>query len=457
MHSLTPRFTDAVTLLNGDEQVLTFEVAGRGEFHVNAASSHLATAVTALLRGGTPEDELADLAGVGGSDSGIRFYHLLERFRTRGLIVDEWRIDGEVHALVEPLFPSFVGPANALSADDDIVLSRFAFVRRDGDRPVLESPDASCRIAIISARAASCLGELALGNVVSPDAVAFKELLRPLGFLELRNGTETESRATWEFHDRLFHARSRQGLGAPSATLYRFKERFPAARAIKPPMSQERLTLEVPTEEPSQPAESLLSVLDRRRSIRQIDADAPITRAQLTALLYRVARVKEVLQGPEQELMFRPVPSGGAIHELELYVVVGRCDGIDRGIYHYQGYENALYRLRQGDEMVDQFLKRAAQSIGQPQEPSRCLVILASRLPRLAWKYEQIAYRITLLNAGVLIQTLYLVATSMNLACSAIGNGDSGLFAAATGLDPLEETSVAEFMVGSIDRSRVPV
>ena len=54
---------------------------------------------------------------------------------------------------------------------------------------------------------------------------------------------------------------------------------------------------------------------------------------------------------------------------------------------------------------------------------------------------------------GAAIQSLYLLATEMGLACSAIGGGDSGLFAAATALDPLVETSVAEFAVGSRGRS----
>lgn len=446
---------NTVTLLGQDDQRLTFDVAGRGRFDVNVDSSKLAAAVSALLTGGTEEEALAGIADSDGSDGGARFYYLLERFRKRGLIVEEWRIDDEIHALVEPIATSLVHPTNQLSAANDAVLSRFAFIRRDGDRLVLESPEASCRIVLTSARAAGCLGEVALGAVTSRDALALRELLRPLGFLELRNSPESETRATWEFHDRLFHARSRQGLGAPSGTLYRFKELFPAQPAIKPPMSEARLALEIPDTPAA--AESLLSVLDRRRSIREMDSNAPITREQLAALLYRTARVKEVLERPEQELMLRPVPSGGAIHEIELYAVVGSCDGIERGMYHYHGQEHALYRLPQGDQAVESFLTRAAQSMGQPDEPPQCLIILASRLPRLAWKYQQIAYRITLLNAGVLVQSLYLVATSMRLACSAIGNGDSGLFAAATGLDPLEETSVAEFMVGSIDRKRVPV
>lgn len=53
------------------------------------------------------------------------------------------------------------------------------------------------------------------------------------------------------------------------------------------------------------------------------------------------------------------------------------------------------------------------------------------------------ACRATLMNGGVVFQTMYLVATDMGLAPCASGSGDSRLLAAARGLDPFEETSIA--------------
>ena len=75
-------------------------------------------------------------------------------------------------------------------------------------------------------------------------------------------------------------------------------------------------------------------------------------------------------------------------------------------------------------------------------------IVVSSRLPRLAWKYERMAYRASLLHAGVIIELMYLVATDMNLAPCANGSGDSRLFEQATGLDRFEETSIAEFCLG---------
>ena len=77
------------------------------------------------------------------------------------------------------------------------------------------------------------------------------------------------------------------------------------------------------------------------------------------------------------------------------------------------------------------------------------LLILAARFSRLAWKYESIAYALTLKHVGVVFQTMYLAATAMDLAARAIGGGDADLFSRAAGTDYRAETSVGEFLLGS--------
>ena len=46
------------------------------------------------------------------------------------------------------------------------------------------------------------------------------------------------------------------------------------------------------------------------------------------------------------------------------------------------------------------------------------------------------------------IQSLYLVATDLSLAGSAVGSGNPDLFAQATGVSSWEETSIAAFGFG---------
>ena len=91
--------------------------------------------------------------------------------------------------------------------------------------------------------------------------------------------------------------------------------------------------------------------------------------------------------------------------------------------------------------------------MGQRETPPHVLIVLTCRLPRFAWKYQSMAYRVVLLNAGVAMQTMYLVATDVGLAGCANGSGNSRLFAEITGLDPLEETSIGEFALGAASKS----
>ena len=90
-----------------------------------------------------------------------------------------------------------------------------------------------------------------------------------------------------------------------------------------------------------------------------------------------------------------------------------------------------------------------AMAWAQPEQPPQCLMVVASRVPRLAWKYEAIAYRLSLLDAGVALQCLYLVATDLGLNGCAAGTGNPALFAEATGASSWTETGIAEFGFGS--------
>jgi SagB-type dehydrogenase family enzyme len=81
------------------------------------------------------------------------------------------------------------------------------------------------------------------------------------------------------------------------------------------------------------------------------------------------------------------------------------------------------------------------------QEIPQVLIVITARFQHLAWKYESIAYAVRLKHVGASCQTMYLVATAMNLApCS---SGDYNLFAKAAGYNYYAETFVGDFVLGS--------
>jgi SagB-type dehydrogenase family enzyme len=192
----------------------------------------------------------------------------------------------------------------------------------------------------------------------------------------------------------------------------------------------------------------LTVAIERRRTVRCHDDDAPLALAQLGEFLFRCARNRAPVRRGDRGSASRPYPSGGAAYELELYPVVRRVDGLEPGLYHYDPQRHRLERLRGLDPPVDALLAAAATAAAVPARPQVLLVVTA-RFGRVMAKYEAMAYALILKHVGVLYQVMYLVATAMGVAACALGSGSAEHFARVAGLDPLEESSVGELMLGS--------
>jgi SagB-type dehydrogenase family enzyme len=80
--------------------------------------------------------------------------------------------------------------------------------------------------------------------------------------------------------------------------------------------------------------------------------------------------------------------------------------------------------------------------------PPQILITIAARFDRINWKYSAIAYSLILKNVGVLLQTLYLMATDMGLGGCAVGTSNIDLFAKMTGLPFHVEGPVGLFALG---------
>jgi SagB-type dehydrogenase family enzyme len=346
------------------------------------------------------------------------------------------------------------------------VVSRFALLRRAGDEIVIESPLSSMQIAIHDARVGALFSALStprgLNELSTSGAGLAGSELREALTLLLTCGILTESDdrgrvvleeegtlSQWAFHELLFHARSRMGrhLGGYGGT-YRFVDRCEPPAAIKPPMSDEVTDLYRPDLDLLSEAElPLTSALEGRRSLRSF-GDPPLTVRHLGEFLYRTARVRRSFAGEHGlELGSRPYPSGGALYELEIYLNVGSCVDLPSGLYHYCPREHRLCKLPDRPES-EALLRQAAFLTRQPVPP-QVLVTISARFPRVFWKYESMGYALVLKDLGVLYQTMSLVAEAMGLAACALGGGDADLFAAATGTNYYEESSVGELVLGS--------
>lgn len=383
--------------------------------------------------------------------------HLLDLLDQRGWLARHLEAGGRQVVSLEP-----VGWRRAVTRDEPtgerIRLSRFAHLHTVDGRAIVESPRARSSLLVHDAEAAAVL--VALAAPLRLDSLegarrSVAELLLAAGLaVDLDGGDDPEHEnrepAQWSFADLLVHSEHRTADDRRSrGGTYPLADRFPPLPAAK--LSREPdIMLPRPRGEPAGlPGPPLAAVLERRRSIRDHDDDAPITSEQLGEFLFRAARVRADGSGEDPyQTTDRPFPSGGAMGELELYPLVRQCAGLPPGLHRYDGRTHGLIGVSEPSAATEGLMADARWATMSERSP-QVLIVIAARVGRVTWKYEGIGYSLVLKHVGVLLQTMYLVATAMGLAPCAIGTGSSERFALASGLDPLEEPSVGEFMLGS--------
>jgi SagB-type dehydrogenase family enzyme len=399
------------------------------------------------------EDRLLDLGDV----EALALWHALQP-----TLESDGRLRYRVVREGEVVF-SFVPAAPLASAIDATVssfvrLSRFAYLRRDGDGLVLESPRARGRVEVH----ASCGIELVACLATAQTAAQAAERLgqdapfveAAIGLLRAANlvlpaaddGETAEDRDVrargWEFHDLVMHGRSRTfrrdlRVGAT----YRFGKTADAHTESSPNPALTTIRLaRADVAALSDHDVPFTRVLESRRSVRY-HAPEPITVETLGQFLFRTARASD-------DARYRLYPGGGACHPLEVYVIAAHCAGLEPGLYRYLATSHELLPIEADPDVVQFFVRNSAVPMDRGSAQQVQLVFTA-RFDKINRRYEGNAYALILQEVGALYQTMYLVATAMGLAPCAVGGGNADAFADVIGTDPLAEASVGAFVIGS--------
>lgn len=341
-------------------------------------------------------------------------------------------------------------PDVELGVDQPIQLSPYALLRRLDDQAVIESahdgtivrlrrPELAAVVAGLCGPAtAATAGRLAVGG---PQLLL---LLASVGLLAAPGPPPGRPpHAVWA------HARSRNGLVNVEQA---------APGALDEPLADAGTDSDIPLPVPDLTAlrradPPLADVMETRRSVRRFGR-APLTLPQLGELLYRVARIQrrspaDPADGRSYSYTLRPAPSAGAMHELDYYLMVRACRDLSPGIYRYLPDRHALAVVNRDTAPLVRMINAAYLAINRRSVPP-LLISLVARADRPDRKYGDLAYSLTLRNAGVVLQSVYLCATAMGLGACAVGSGDAADFAEATGLDPLVASAVAEIVIGAL-------
>jgi len=346
-------------------------------------------------------------------------------------------------------------------------LSRFAFLRTENQSMILETSKDSIKIKIRNPQILNFIHHLAGFTTIeelTKKCVLNESLIRGLlsllssgSFLtfEDQNNSIT-AQSYWNFHDHLFHNRSRYGKhNYPSGGTYRFIGKSKPKKARRDiDNSLKDIFLDVPSEIDLANSNSLNSCIESRVSTREFEG---IELSKLSTFLYRCCRIKGTQpmqiqnhKGEKEvvETLRTPYPSGGALYELGFYLTVSECEGLEPGFYYYNPFEHKLSLLSQPSQSSESMVWYARMCTNMPLNPP-VVITLSADFERMFWKYENMAYAAILKNVGAVFQTMYLVATDLGLGACAMGNGNTEVFKNITGKSKMEESSVGEFIIGN--------
>jgi SagB-type dehydrogenase family enzyme len=161
---------------------------------------------------------------------------------------------------------------------------------------------------------------------------------------------------------------------------------------------------------------SVEQAINDRRSVRRYTSQS-LTLQDVSQLMWAAQGITNTTTG------FRAAPSAGATYPLEIYILVGNgsVNGLNKGLYHYNPYNNTLEQILGNDARPA--LSQAAN--GQPWvEQAPVDIIITGNYQKMIDKYkdETLSTRFVNMEAGHVGENIYLEAEARGLVTVALGS-----------------------------------
>jgi SagB-type dehydrogenase family enzyme len=189
----------------------------------------------------------------------------------------------------------------------------------------------------------------------------------------------------------------------------------------------------------------LAKAIRQRESRRKYTSEA-LKLEELSFLLWATQGVKSV--DKNQVWTIRTVPSGGARHPFETYLVVNRVEGLEPGVYRYLPIEHKLLLVNSNRPLPD---KISEACWGQTFVGESAVVFVWAAIPyRTEWRYSVVGYKDIAVEAGHICQNLYLACEAIDTgACAILAYEQKGIDA-LIGVDGENEFTVYLAPVGKV-------
>jgi SagB-type dehydrogenase family enzyme len=233
----------------------------------------------------------------------------------------------------------------------------------------------------------------------------------------------------------------------------------PAPGVQKPYPENATLIDLVPPQELTVGQMPLIEALRRRRSRREFTGE-PLTLEELSFLLwatqgadedatraYRNWLTSKGWDAPDEtRFALRTVPSAGARHPFETYLLAQHVSGLEPGLYRYLPLEHKLVSLRAGDELAE----GVAAAFSKWTQRSAAVFIWTAIPYRTEWRYTIVAHKMIAQESGHVCQNLYLACEAIGAGTCAIGAYDQAKVDDILGVDGQDEFAIYVAPVGKV-------
>ncbi|UCE13292.1 MAG: SagB/ThcOx family dehydrogenase [Candidatus Heimdallarchaeota archaeon] len=211
-----------------------------------------------------------------------------------------------------------------------------------------------------------------------------------------------------------------EGIGREfmKKTQYKFMKPSGQSRGFPPPpleleYDKSLSTIHLPSPSSISVREmNLRTVIERRESIRKYSSES-MSLEELSWLLWCTQGVKEV-----GHVTLRNVPSAGARHAFETFLLVNNVKNLEPGLYRYLALKHELITINSEPDIAERLTEACLKQ--SHVRNSAVTFFWVAIVDRMKYRYGERGYRYLHLDAGHVCQNLYLAAENINCGVCAI-------------------------------------
>jgi SagB-type dehydrogenase family enzyme len=190
------------------------------------------------------------------------------------------------------------------------------------------------------------------------------------------------------------------------------------------------------------PSIDLRTAIEQRISVRRYSKKL-LTLEEFSFLLWATQGVKPIKPRPVTR---RNVPSAGARHAFETYLLLNRVEGLMPGLYRFLALQHALIE----ENLTADIGAEISKACFDQKMILNCAAVFiwAGVVERMTWRYVDRGYRYLHLDAGHVCQNLYLCCEAIKAGTCAVGAYDQEAADALLGVDGRDEFTIYIAPVG---------